>query len=120
MRVHIRVCMHVHVCTGVLLHVCVRACVSFSRSTVSWWQIANYPFQPLLDNHFNHIKILTELFLGLSPTFLGETILLVSFSRILTSDVITHGDRGGPCSSKLLPGAALWMRFTAPKLGTPR
>lgn len=108
MCVHVRVCMHVHVCTCVLLHVCLHARMSFSRSSI-WWQIANYPFQALLDNHFNHIKILTELFLGLSPTFLGDTILLMGFSQILTSDAITHGDWGGPYSPKLLPGAALWL-----------
>lgn len=102
--VHVCAYVCVYVCVWVLPHVCVHASVSFPRSSASWWQITSCPFQALLYKHFNHIEILTELSLGLSPKFLGDKILSVGFSQILTSDTIRHWFWGGPCSPNLLPG----------------
>lgn len=106
-RIYARVCVCVYVC--VLPHVCVHASVSFPRSNASWWQIASCPFQALLYKHFNHIKILTELSLGLSPKFLRDTILSVGFSQILTSDTISIDTGEDHVVQTCCQDPTLWM-----------
>lgn len=97
---------HACICTRAGMCVYIPVFVSFSRSSALWWQVPNCPF--LLYKHFKHIKILTELFFGLNPKFLGYTILLAGFRWILTSDAIRRGYWGGPWSPNPLTGPTLW------------